>query len=81
MGCEFLRDGELIVDRGGYDAPELLAIKRGEWRLEQVKAEADRLFRRAEDIYDRTTLPARPPDDLINDLCVRVVRAAWEDRT
>ena len=27
IGIEFLRDGELIVDRGGYDAQDLLAVK------------------------------------------------------
>jgi hypothetical protein len=45
MGIEFLRDGELNVMR--YDAPELLAIKHGEWSLERIKAEAEHLFRRA----------------------------------
>jgi hypothetical protein len=55
MGIEFLRDGELNVMR--YDAAELLAIKHGEWSLEKIKAEAERLFRRAEEVYDRSTLP------------------------
>jgi hypothetical protein len=58
MGIEFLRDGEMTVLR--YDAPELLAIKHGEWSLEKIKTEAERLFRRAEDAYDCSTLPARP---------------------
>lgn len=30
MGIEFLQSGELLVDRSGHDAGELLAIKRGE---------------------------------------------------
>lgn len=73
MGIEFLRDGELIVDRGNYDAPELLAIKHGEWTLERIKAEAARLFTRAEEAYDRSMLPARPDLNAINRLCVEVV--------
>ncbi len=75
MGIEFLRDGELTVDRGGYDANELLAIKHGEWSLERVKEEAERLFRRAEDAMDRSTLPPRPNMDRVNRLCVDVVEA------
>ena len=38
MGIEFLRDGEMRVDRGGLDATELLDIKHGTWTLEQVQA-------------------------------------------
>jgi predicted nucleotidyltransferase len=76
MGIEFLRDGQLIVDRGGYDATELLDIKRGEWSIERVGEEAERLFRRAEDVADRSTLPLRPDPDRVNQLCVEVVRQA-----
>jgi predicted nucleotidyltransferase len=76
MGIEFLRDGELIVDRGGYDAVELLEIKRGEWPLERVLEESARLFRRADDVYDRCALPQRPDRERVNRLCVEVVQAA-----
>lgn len=81
MGIEFLRDGTLNVDRGGYDAQELLAIKHGEWTLEQIKDEAKRLFRRAEEVYDRSTLPAQPNRVQVNDLCVRVVLSHLEGIT
>jgi uncharacterized protein len=80
MGIEFLRDGDLIVDRGGYDAQDLLAIKHGEWSLERIKAEADRLFKRAEDVADRSTLPAKPDPVRVNDLCQRVVYEALRTR-
>jgi len=76
MGIEFLRDGELIVDRGGYDATELLAVKRGEWTLERVHDEAARLLRRAEDVYDRSMLPSKPDRERIEALCVEVVQTA-----
>lgn len=77
MGIEFLRDGELNVDRGNYDATELLAIKHGEWPLEKIKTEAERLFRRAEDVCDRSTLPVRPDMDRVNQICVDVVESHW----
>jgi predicted nucleotidyltransferase len=73
MGIEFLRDGELNVQR--HDAAELLAIKHGEWSLERIKAEAERLFKRAEDVYDRSTLPVKPDREKVNQLCIEVVGA------
>lgn len=76
MGIEFLRDGEMNVLR--HDAAELLAIKHGEWSLEKVKAEAERLFVRAEGVYDRSTLPAAPDREKVNALCVEVVALVRE---
>jgi uncharacterized protein len=79
MGIEFLRDGEMRVDRGGLDATELLDIKHGTWTLEQVQAEATRLFARAEDAHDRSTLPLRPDRERVNELCLYIVRSALEE--
>ena len=45
-----------------------MEIKRGEWTLERVKEEAERLFRRAEEAYDRCILPAQPALAQIEDL-------------
>lgn len=58
MGIEFLTEGVLHVLR--HDSHELLAIKRGEWTLAQVKAESDRLFALAHEAYVRSDLPAGP---------------------
>jgi predicted nucleotidyltransferase len=77
MGIEFLRDGELNVHR--YDAPELLSIKRGGWSLEHVQREAARLFRRAEEVYDRSMLPVAPNSDKVNALCVEIVATALNE--
>jgi predicted nucleotidyltransferase len=74
MGIEFLHDGELNVQR--EDATELLAIKHGEWSLEKVKLESERLFRRAEDAYDRSTLPVKPDRERVNEIAVEVARLA-----
>jgi predicted nucleotidyltransferase len=58
MGIEFLTDGVLHVHR--EDAPMLLEIKCGEWTLEQVKSEASRLFKLADEAYIRSKLPPEP---------------------
>jgi uncharacterized protein len=73
MACEFLQTGELIVDRSGIDATELLDIKHGEWSLQQVEREATRTFVRAEEAYCCSTLPLKPDEEAINDLCMRVI--------
>jgi uncharacterized protein len=78
VGVEFLRDGEMNVQR--HDAAELLAIKHGEWSLERIKDEAQRLFRRAEDAYDRSTLPVRPDHAMVNALCTEIVDAELASR-
>lgn len=78
MGIEFLTDGRLYVNR--HDAPQLLEIKRGEWTLEQVKAEAARLFQVAEQAYLNSRLPAFPDKEGINQLCARMVACALEER-
>lgn len=76
MGIEFLTDGKLYVHRS--DAKELLEIKRGEWSLEQVTAETDRLFILAQEAYVRSTLPAEVDRNAINDLCIEIVRMQLE---
>jgi predicted nucleotidyltransferase len=72
MGIEFLNDGELHVLR--EDAQQLLEIKRGEWSLEKVKAEAERLFIAAETAYTLSKLPVKPDHEKINELCVTIAR-------
>jgi uncharacterized protein len=76
-GIEFLHDGELNVMR--HDAAELLAIKHGEWTLERIKGEAEGLFRRAHDVYDRSALPARPDPVRVNVVCRTIVEIALSE--
>jgi hypothetical protein len=80
MCIEFLKEGNLIVDRGGLDATQLLAIKRGEWTLRQVEKEADHLFKRAESAFDRSKLPTAPNHDKIKELAVEITRFALKER-
>ena len=58
MCIEFLNDGFLYVQRD--DASQLLQIKNGDWELERVKEEANRLFKLADEAYLKSKLPAKP---------------------
>jgi len=71
MGIEFLVEGELHVER--RDAEQLLEIKRGEWSLDRVKSEAERLFRLAEEAYVRSSLPPKPDRPKAEELCLSIV--------
>lgn len=76
MGIEFLNEGVLYVDRGAVgDAPQLLSIKMGEWSLDQVKAEADRLFKRSEEAYDRCKLPPKVDTQAVDKIVIEIVRS------
>lgn len=78
MGIEFLKDGVMYVHR--KDARRLLEIKRGEWSLERIKAEADRLFALAEQAYVGSELPRAPDRKDVSMLCETVIRHAWAER-
>jgi hypothetical protein len=71
MGIEFLTEGTLFVERA--DAVELLDIKRGNWTLEEVKSEAERLFQLAQEAYDRSSLPPEPDRERAERLCVEMI--------
>lgn len=58
MGIEFLTGGVLHITRP--DAQELLKIKSGEWTLEEVKIEAEKLFKEAEIAFKNSKLPEEP---------------------
>jgi len=59
MGVEFVETGVLNVYRK-VDRAELLAVKRGEWSLAQVKAEAERLREQMKSAKEKTPLPKEP---------------------
>ncbi len=75
MGIEFLKDGCLYVER--KDVQELLAIKRGEWSLDKVKKEAERLFANSEEMFMKSDLPKETDRDAISKLCAEIVEMAW----
>jgi hypothetical protein len=71
MGVEFLIEGDLKVSRA--DSDELLAIKRGEWPLDRVRLEAERLFNLAEQAYSDSTLPPEPDSRRAEALCTKII--------
>lgn len=79
MSIEFLNEGKLYVKRQS-DRELLFSIKRGEWSLEQVKNEADRLFKVAEVAYTKSRLPEHPDYEKINQLCVDICQKYFSKR-
>jgi len=73
MGSEFLRTGTLTVYRTA-DAAELKSIKQGAWTLEQVKAEAERLFEGIDLARAASPLPAAPDHEAANRLLIEMHR-------
>jgi hypothetical protein len=67
----YLGFGRQDVERA--DGPELLSIKRGEWPLEKVKAEAERLFQLAQEAYVHSSLPPEPDRDRAEKVCVKMI--------
>lgn len=77
MGIEMMREGRVYVERP--DAEELMAIKRGEWTLEEIVAEAERLKLQADEAYEKSNLPLDVDWERINNLAQEVIRTAWRE--
>ncbi len=74
MGIEFLDDPEdMAVDRSDRDAETLLEIKRGEWSIEQVLKEADRLMDRLEIARITSSLPEFPDRVIAEHLLMDII--------
>jgi uncharacterized protein len=73
MGIEFLTEGILYVERKN-DAAQLLEIKMGEWTLDEVKKEAERLFALCEQAYIYSSLPSKPDSERINAICTDLLK-------
>lgn len=77
MGIEFLKEGVLYVER--EDAKYLLSIKNGEWPLQKVKDEANRLFKLCEEVYINSTLPNCIDFEKVNKLCMNILIGYYKD--
>jgi len=78
MGIEFLSSGVLNVFR--YDNDMLLSIKNGEWSLEKVKNESDRLFKLSEETYLKSKLPENPDVGGAELLLIDILRNNFKDK-
>lgn len=76
MGIEVMNEGRLYPTRP--DAVLLKEIKRGEWSLEKVKKEADRLFALAEEAYIRSHLPSQVDFEKVDDLCDQIAKKYFD---
>lgn len=66
MSITALETGEVQVHRP--DAMELIAIKSGMWPLDDVKREAEILFKKAEKAFETSSLPDQPEREKIETL-------------
>ena len=73
-GIEILETQTLVVDRRETgDARELLAIKNGEYRYEEVMSIANNLYKGLDEAYAKSTLPRSVDREAINQLCIDLV--------
>lgn len=77
MVTEFLETGEMIMYRP--DADFFLSIKRGEWELDTVKKDAERLFGVAKEVYNNSKLPENVDPEKINKLCINIIETAFNE--
>lgn len=77
MGLEILVSGECNVLRP--DNNYLLAIRHGEYTLEQVKEEAERKFKLLDEAYVNSKLPHAPDEDKINELLCEMTLTSFEE--
>jgi len=71
LGIEFLSTGEFVYPRP--DATQLLEIKNGEWSLDKVKKEADKLFDQAREALIHSSIPEKPDFQRAERLCMDIV--------
>ncbi len=77
MGIEALLTGEIYVAR--YDAKQLKEIKRGEWSLEKVKLEAERLQHLLDDAFVKCELPVKPDYQKAEQLLIDILKQTLID--
>lgn len=76
MGMEFLTTGELNVMR--HDSQQLISIKKGELKLEEIQAMADDLFKKSEEAFIRSPLPAKPDYKKAEEILIQIIKECNE---
>lgn len=80
MGVEFLRTGQIVVDRTGIDADYLKDVKRGFYPLPVVQSEAERLFEEMRLAKEESNLPEEPDEGAVNRLLVALLSLSFMTR-
>lgn len=78
-GMEALSTGTINVDRTGIDAEELKAIRRGAWTFERIEEFATESDKELNKLYQDSKLPRGPKEELIHDICVRVIETYLQE--
>lgn len=73
MCNEILEGKGVLVRRPDFE--ELLAIRSGAWSYDQLLEEADALEKKADGLYQTSTLRSKPPVQKLNQLCVDIVES------
>ena len=73
MGKEFLETGKMAVFRID-DHEELIAIKRGEWPMEKVIAEAEKMLAELDNVAKSSPLPNMIDEERVNKLLVKIMK-------
>lgn len=73
MGMEFLSTGELNVMR--HDSSQLIDIKKGLYKLQDIKEMAEDLFKKTESAYLNSKLPTNPDFNKSNALLVEILES------
>lgn len=80
MGVEALRDGQIVVKRP--DAHELLAIRNGAWKYEDLVAYAEHMNHEVTEVwYKKTVLPKKPNLHYAAQLLMNVQDLVWKTNT
>jgi len=77
MGEEILTTGKVIVKRP--DREELLAVRNGAWKYDDLIAWADAQDKKLTEIYTsgKSPLPKQPDREKLDQLCQSLVESAW----
>lgn len=75
MGLEFISTGQLNVWR--EDSDKWLSVKQGNWSLEQVKSEADRMFVSLENAVVSSPLQAKPDYRTAEEICMEILSQSY----
>lgn len=78
MGMEFLHTGELNVMR--HDSGQLIDIKRGRYKLDDIKTMANDLFSKTETAFLNSKLPDQPDFKKANELMIEIIETVNETK-
>jgi predicted nucleotidyltransferase len=72
LGKEILETGKVQVKRT-YDREELLSIKNGAWKYQDLIDYADKMEQEVKVAYEKSYLPNQPNIKLLDNLCIKLI--------